>query len=94
MVYQAARIRWLTAGMPSVPPPRVLGLAIGVGAIAGGLVIALMGSLVHYVGLTYSGLVVAGLGVVVAIVGAVGFALHGSVRSDPAHRDDDSYEDR
>lgn len=63
-------------------PPRVLGLAIGAGALAAGLVIALIGAGVGYVGLIAGGLVISAMGFLAAIVGAIGFALHGSARSD------------
>ena len=63
-------------------PPRVLGLAIGAGAVAAGLVMALLG-VGHgedYLGLVAAGLVIAAFGLVLAVVGAIGFALHGPVR--------------
>ncbi|PZF53791.1 hypothetical protein DEJ23_14300 [Curtobacterium sp. MCSS17_008] len=63
-------------------PPRVLGLAIGAGASAGGLVMALLGVGLgeDYLGLVAAGLVIAAFGLVLAVVGAIGFALHGPVR--------------
>lgn len=68
--------------MSSCLPPRVLGLAIGAGALAAGLVIALIGAGAGYVGLIAGGLVISAMGFLAAIVGAIGFALHGSARSD------------
>jgi hypothetical protein len=62
--------------------PRVLGLSIGLGALIGGLVMALLGTGVGYVGLVAGGFAIAAMGLLVAIVGAIGFALHGSVRSE------------
>lgn len=69
--------------MPPRLPPRVLGLAIGAGALVGGLVIALLGLVLGtgYVGLMASGLVMAAMGALVAIVASIGFAMHGSARS-------------
>ncbi|MBF4609580.1 hypothetical protein [Curtobacterium sp. VKM Ac-1393] len=63
-------------------PPRVFGFAIGVGALVAGLVMALLGAGVDYVGLVAGGLVIAAMGLLAAIVGAIGFALHGSARSE------------
>ncbi|MBF4616072.1 hypothetical protein [Curtobacterium sp. VKM Ac-1376] len=63
-------------------PPRVLGLAFGLGAMAAGLVMAVLGAGVEYVGLVAGGLVVAAMGLLAAIVGAIGFALHGSARPE------------
>jgi hypothetical protein len=63
-------------------PPRVFGLAFGLGALVAGLVMALLGAGVQYVGLVAGGLVIAAMGLLAAIVGAIGFALHGSVRSE------------
>ena len=80
--------------MPPRLPPRVLGLAGGVGALTGGLVLALIGFLVRYIGIGTSGLVIAGMGVLVAIVAAVGFALHGSARTELTHEAVDSDDDR
>ncbi|MCA5922520.1 hypothetical protein [Curtobacterium oceanosedimentum] len=68
--------------MLSSVPPRVFGLAFGVGAMVAGLVMALLGAGVDYVGLMAGGLVLAAMGLLVAIVGAIGFALHGSVRPE------------
>ena len=62
-------------------PPRVLGLAFGFGALVGGLVMALLGAGVQYIGLVAGGLVIAAMGLLAAIVGAIGFALHGPARS-------------
>jgi len=59
-------------------PPRVFGL----GALVAGLVIALLGAGVQYIGLVAGGLVIAAMGLLAAIVGAIGFALHGSARSE------------
>jgi hypothetical protein len=69
-------------------PPRVLGLAIGAGAVVAGLVIALLGVVfgVGRTGLVAAGLATAAIGLLVAIVSAVGFALHGSVRSGRKQR--------
>ncbi|MFJ4222292.1 hypothetical protein [Curtobacterium luteum] len=66
--------------------PRVLSLASGVGAVVAGVIMALLGLLVgpDYFGLVAAGSVIAAMGLVVAIVGAIGFALHGSVRSERA----------
>ncbi|PZF41746.1 hypothetical protein DEJ06_07480 [Curtobacterium sp. MCLR17_051] len=64
-------------------PPRVVGLAFGLGALVAGLVMALLGAGVQYVGLVAGGLVIAAMGLLAAIVGAIGFALHGSAR--PGH---------
>ena len=63
-------------------PPRVFGLAFGLGALVAGLVMALLGAGVQYVGLVAGGLVIAAMGLLAAIVGAIGFALHGSARSE------------
>jgi len=63
-------------------PPRVLGLAFGLGALVAGLVMALLGAGVQYIGLVAGGLVIAAMGLLAAIVGAIGFALHGSARSE------------
>ncbi|MCS6587134.1 hypothetical protein [Curtobacterium flaccumfaciens] len=63
-------------------PPRVFGLAFGLGALVAGLVMAILGAGVHYVGLVAGGLVIAAMGLLAAIVGAIGFALHGSARSE------------
>lgn len=63
-------------------PPRVLGLAFGLGALVAGLVIALLGAALQYVGLVAGGLCIAAMGLLAAIVGAIGFALHGSARSE------------
>ncbi|WP_395820848.1 hypothetical protein [Curtobacterium flaccumfaciens] len=63
-------------------PPRVFGLAFGLGALVAGLVTALLGAGVQYVGLVAGGLVIAAMGLLAAIVGAIGFALHGSARSE------------
>jgi hypothetical protein len=62
--------------------PRVLGLSIGLGALIAGLVMALLGTGVGYVGLVAGGFAIAAMGLLVAIVGAIGFALQGSVRSE------------
>jgi len=62
--------------------PRVFGLAFGLGALVAGLVMALLGAGVQYVGLVAGGLVIAAMGLLAAIVGAIGFALHGSARSE------------
>ncbi len=64
--------------------PRVLGLAIGVGALVAGLVMAVLGAGagVGYVGLVAGGLVIAAMGLLAAIVGAIGFARHGSARTE------------
>lgn len=63
-------------------PPRVFGLAIGAGALAAGLVMTLLGVGLGegYLGLEAAGLVIAAFGLVLAVVGATGFALHGPVR--------------
>ncbi|PZF66475.1 hypothetical protein DEI81_02445 [Curtobacterium sp. MCBD17_013] len=70
----------------------MLGLAGGIGAVAGGLVVALIGFLVRYIGLGTGGLVIAGMGALIAIVAAIGFALHGSARverpDEEIHSDD------
>jgi len=63
-------------------PPRVFGLAFGLGALVAGLVMALLGAGVQDVGLVAGGLVIAAMGLLAAIVGAIGFALHGSARSE------------
>jgi len=63
-------------------PPRVFGLAFGLGALVAGLVMALLGAGVQYVGLVAGGLVIATMGLPAASVGAIGFALHGSARSE------------
>lgn len=63
-------------------PPRVFGLAFGLGALVAGFVMALLGAGVQYVGLVAGGLVIAAMGLLAAIVGAIGFALHGSARSE------------
>ena len=63
-------------------PPRVFGLAFGLGALVAGLVMALLGAGVQYVGLVAGGLVIAAMGLLAAIVGAIGFALHGSARPE------------
>ncbi|MCS6559750.1 hypothetical protein NYQ31_15240 [Curtobacterium flaccumfaciens] len=63
-------------------PPRVFGLAFGLGALVAGLVMALLGAGVQYIGLVAGGLVIAAMGLLAAIVGAIGFALHGSARSE------------
>ncbi|MBT2503730.1 hypothetical protein [Curtobacterium sp. ISL-83] len=70
--------------MPSNLQPRVLALAFGVGALVAGLVIALLGLVFGAgdVGLSAAGLVIAGMGLLAAMVGAIGFALHGSARSE------------
>ena len=68
--------------MLSRVPPRVFGLAFGLGALVAGLVMALLGAGVQYVGLVAGGLVIAAMGLLAAIVGAIGFALHGSARSE------------
>ena len=61
-------------------PPRVFGLAFGLGALVAGLVMALLGAGVQYIELVAGGLVIAAMGLLAAIVGAIGFALHGSAR--------------
>ena len=63
-------------------PPRVFGLAIGAGALAAGLVMTLLGVGLGegYLGLVAAGLVIAAFGLVLAVVGAIGFALRGTVR--------------
>jgi len=63
-------------------PPRVFGLAFGLGTLVAGLVMALLGAGVQYIGLVAGGLVIAAMGLLAAIVGAIGFALHGSARSE------------
>ncbi|MCS0644350.1 hypothetical protein [Curtobacterium flaccumfaciens] len=63
-------------------PPRVFGLAFGLGALVAGLVMALLGAGVQYIGLVAGGLVIAAMGLLAAIVGAIGFALHGSARPE------------
>ena len=63
-------------------PPRVFGLAFGLGVLVAGLVMALLGAGVQYIGLVAGGLVIAAMGLLAAIVGAIGFALHGSARSE------------
>ncbi|WP_433932286.1 hypothetical protein [Curtobacterium flaccumfaciens] len=63
-------------------PPRVFGLAFGLGALVAGLVMALLGAGLQYIGLVAGGLVIAAMGLLAAIVGAIGFALHGSARSE------------
>ncbi|UXN24409.1 hypothetical protein N8D74_12650 [Curtobacterium flaccumfaciens] len=63
-------------------PPRVFGLAFGLGALVAGLVMALLGAGVQYIGLVAGGLVIAAMGLLAAVVGAIGFALHGSARSE------------
>ncbi|WP_146249272.1 hypothetical protein [Curtobacterium sp. MCLR17_042] len=68
--------------MLSRVPPRVFGLAFGLGALVAGLVMALLGAGVQDVGLVAGGLVIAAMGLLAAIVGAIGFALHGSARSE------------
>jgi len=68
--------------MLSRVPPRVFGLAFGLGALVAGLVMALLGAGVQYIGLVAGGLVIAAMGLLAAIVGAIGFALHGSARSE------------
>lgn len=50
--------------------------------MAAGLVMAVLGAGVEYVGLVAGGLVVAAMGLLAAIVGAIGFALHGSARPE------------
>ncbi|PZE66160.1 hypothetical protein DEJ12_13890 [Curtobacterium sp. MCLR17_059] len=60
----------------------MFGLAFGLGALVAGLVMALLGAGVQYVGLVAGGLVIAAMGLLAAIVGAIGFALHGSARSE------------
>jgi hypothetical protein len=60
----------------------VFGLAFGLGALVAGLVMALLGAGVQYIGLVAGGLVIAAMGLLAAIVGAIGFALHGSARSE------------
>ncbi|WP_131921975.1 MULTISPECIES: hypothetical protein [unclassified Curtobacterium] len=72
----------LNASMLSRIQPRVLGLAIGVGALVAGLVMAVLGAGVGYVGLVAGGLVIAAMGLLAAIVGAIGFARHGSARTE------------
>ncbi|MDT0232582.1 hypothetical protein [Curtobacterium sp. BRB10] len=69
--------------MLSRVPPRVLGLAIGAGALAAGLVMALLGTFLgtDYFGLVAAGLVIAAMGLLLAGVGAIGFALHGPARN-------------
>lgn len=64
--------------------PRVLGLAIGAGALVAGLAMALLGLVLGagFVGLVAAGMVIAAMGLVVALVGAIGFALHGAARSE------------
>lgn len=63
-------------------PPRVFGLAIGAGALAAGLVVTLLGLGLgeDYLGLVVAGLIFAPFGLVLAVAGAIGFALHGPVR--------------
>lgn len=63
-------------------PPRVFGLAFGLGALVAGLVMALLGAGVQYIGLVAGGLVIAAMGLLAAVVGAIGFALHGSARPE------------
>lgn len=67
--------------MPRLPL-RVLGLAIGAGALAAGLVMTLLGVGLgeDYLGLATAGLVIAAFGLVLAVAGAFGFAFHGPVR--------------
>ncbi|PZF29222.1 hypothetical protein DEJ05_02545 [Curtobacterium sp. MCLR17_045] len=60
----------------------MFGLAFGLGTLVAGLVMALLGAGVQYVGLVAGGLVIAAMGLLAAIVGAIGFALHGSARSE------------
>ncbi|PZE33024.1 hypothetical protein DEJ09_02245 [Curtobacterium sp. MCLR17_055] len=60
----------------------MFGLAFGLGALVAGLVMALLGAGVQYIGLVAGGLVIAAMGLLAAIVGAIGFALHGSARSE------------
>ncbi|PZE26681.1 hypothetical protein DEJ02_11315 [Curtobacterium sp. MCLR17_042] len=60
----------------------MFGLAFGLGALVAGLVMALLGAGVQDVGLVAGGLVIAAMGLLAAIVGAIGFALHGSARSE------------
>jgi len=70
-------------GMLSNFQSRVLGLAIGAGALVAGLVMALLGLVLgpDLVGLVAAGMVIAAIGLLVALVGAIGFARHGSARS-------------
>jgi hypothetical protein len=67
-------------------PPRVIGLAGGAGAVTAGLLFALFGALLGEAGLVPVGFVVAGMGLILLLVGAVGFALHGSVRAELARQ--------
>ncbi|RXF83552.1 hypothetical protein CffCFBP3418_15310 [Curtobacterium flaccumfaciens pv. flaccumfaciens] len=60
----------------------MFGLAFGLGALVAGLVMALLGAGVQYIGLVAGGLVIAAMGLLAAIVGAIGFALHGSARPE------------
>lgn len=64
--------------------PRVVALALGAGALTGGLIMALLGAILSadYVGLMAAGLVIAGMGLLLGVVGAIGFALHGPVRTE------------
>ncbi|GGL10381.1 hypothetical protein JOE58_001906 [Curtobacterium luteum] len=64
--------------------PRAFSLALGVGALVAGVIMALLGLVVgpDSVGLVAAGFVIAAMGLLAAAVGAIGFALHGSVRSE------------
>jgi hypothetical protein len=66
-------------------PIRAVVLSAGVGLVAGGLVIALVGHLAAALGSWTSGLLAAGIaiavvGLVAAVVGALGFAIFGSAK--------------
>lgn len=66
-------------------PIRAAALALGAGALVGGLVIALLGYLSKPLGSWTSGLISAGIaiaaiGLVAAVIGAIGFAVYGSAK--------------
>lgn len=64
--------------------PRVLGLAFGAGLVVAGLVMAILGLVLgaNFAGLVAANMVIAAIELLVALVGAIGFARHGSVRSE------------
>lgn len=71
-------------------PPRVFGLTIGAGALATGLIMALLGAVLGtgYLGLVVAGLFIAAWGLPLAVAGMIGFALHGPPDTGSSERSD------
>jgi hypothetical protein len=64
-------------------PVRVLLLSVGCGAFAGGLVVAALFAMTGPSHSILVGFVISGLGLILAVIGAIGFAIYGSARKLP-----------